>query len=64
MYSQILVSLLVALALYQLAYIQYSDIKDLDKNKLVLMHFDKVELYEQVKKDGFQVGHVVGDIDE
>ncbi|MBR5662497.1 MAG: MBL fold metallo-hydrolase [Bacilli bacterium] len=37
-------------------HIKYDDIKDLDKEKFVLMHFDKIELYNKVKKDGFNVG--------
>jgi ribonuclease BN (tRNA processing enzyme) len=38
------------------AHIKYDDIKDLNKEKFVLMHFDKIELYNKVKKDGFNVG--------
>ena len=37
-------------------HIKYDDIKDLDKDKLVLMHFNTVELCKRVKKDGFKVG--------
>lgn len=37
-------------------HIKYDDIKDLNKEKFVLMHFDKIELYNKVKKDGFNVG--------
>lgn len=39
-------------------HIKYEDIKDLDKNKLVLMHFDTVELYKRVKKDGFRTASI------
>jgi hypothetical protein len=38
------------------AHIKYDDIKDLNKDKFILMHFDKVELYQKAKKDGFKVG--------
>ena len=38
------------------AHIKYDDIKDLNKEKFVLMHFDKIELYNKAKKDGFNVG--------
>ena len=41
------------------AHIKYDDIKDLDKSKFILMHFDTVELYEQVKKDGFNSAEVI-----
>ena len=34
-------------------HIKYDDIKDLDKNKLVLMHFDTMDLYNKVIEDGF-----------
>ena len=37
-------------------HIKYDDIKDLNKEKFVLMHFDKIELYNKAKKDGFNVG--------
>ena len=42
-------------------HIKYDDILDLDKSKFILMHFDKVELYEKAIKDGFEVASV--DID-
>ena len=35
-------------------HIKYEDIKDLDKDKLVLMHFDTVDLYNRVREDGFK----------
>ena len=35
-------------------HIKYDDIKDLDKDKLVLMHFDTVDLYNRVREDGFK----------
>lgn len=40
-------------------HIKYEDIMDLDKEKLVLMHFDTIELYERVKKDGFQIADLI-----
>ena len=40
-------------------HIKYDDIKDLNKDKLILMHFDTVELYERVKKDGFKVSSII-----
>lgn len=39
-------------------HIKYDDIKDLDKNKLVLMHFDTVDLYKRVIKDGFKTASI------
>ena len=36
-------------------HIKYDDIKDLDKDKLVLMHFDTLDLYKRVKEDGFKI---------
>lgn len=39
-------------------HIKYEDIADLDKNKLILMHFDKIELYNRVINDGFKVAKV------
>jgi len=37
------------------AHIKYDDIVNLDKTKLVLMHFDTIDLYNQAKADGFEV---------
>jgi len=37
------------------SHIKYEDITKLDKDKLILMHFDTVELYEKAKNDGFKV---------
>lgn len=39
-------------------HIKYDDIKDLNKEKLVLMHFDTCELYKRAKKDGFKVATI------
>ena len=36
-------------------HIKYDDIVNLDKEKLVLMHFDTVDLYNKAKKDGFEI---------
>lgn len=36
-------------------HIKYDDLLDLDKSKLVLMHFDTVELYNRAKRDNFNV---------
>lgn len=36
-------------------HIKYDDIKSLDKEKLVLMHFDTIELYKKAIEDGFNV---------
>ena len=38
------------------AHIFYDDIKDFDKSKFVLMHFNSEELYNKAKKDGFKTG--------
>lgn len=35
------------------AHIEYLKVKELDKSKLILMHFDDVNLYAQAQKDGF-----------
>ena len=35
---------------------KYDDVVDLDKEKLVLMHFNTMELYNRAKEDGFEVG--------
>lgn len=40
-------------------HIKYDDIIDLDKSKLVLMHFNTMELYDRVKKDGFKVAELI-----
>lgn len=37
------------------AHIKYDDLKDVNKDKFVLMHFNTIELYEKAKKDGFKV---------
>lgn len=39
-------------------HLEYDDILKLNKDKLVLMHFNTIELYEKAKKEGFQVGLV------
>lgn len=41
-------------------HIKYDDIIDLDKEKLVLMHFDTMELYKKAIKDGFEVAYNEG----
>lgn len=41
-------------------HIKYDDIIDLNKDKLVLMHFDTYRLYERAIKDGFQIAQMVG----
>ena len=40
-------------------HIKYDDILDLDKGKLVLMHFNTSSLYERAKQDGFSVAKLV-----
>ena len=40
-------------------HIKYENLIDLDKNKLVLMHFDTFRLYERIIKDGFKVAQIV-----
>lgn len=40
-------------------HIKYDDIVSLDKNKLVLMHFDTYRLYEKAIKDGFEIAQMV-----
>ena len=37
-------------------HINYDDLTNLDKNKLILMHFKNVDLYQKAKIDGFNVG--------
>ncbi len=39
-------------------HIKYDDIIELDKNKLVLMHFDTFRLYERAIKDGFNIAQI------
>ena len=39
-------------------HIKYDDIIDLDKDKLVLMHFDTFRLYERAIKDGFNIAQI------
>ena len=39
-------------------HIKYDDITDLDKDKLVLMHFDTYRLYERAIKDGFNIAQM------
>ena len=41
-------------------HMKYEDIIDLDRNKLVLMHFSTLRLYERAKKDGFKVAQITG----
>ena len=41
-------------------HIKYDDIIDLNKDKLILMHFDTYRLYERAIKDGFQIAQMVG----
>lgn len=41
-------------------HIKYDDVVDLNKEKLVLMHFDTMELYNKTMKDGFQVASMKG----
>ena len=36
-------------------HIKYDDIVNLDREKLVLMHFDTIELYNKAQKDGFEI---------
>lgn len=36
-------------------HIYYGDVLDLDKKKLVLMHFNTVDLYRKAIEDGFMV---------
>lgn len=42
------------------AHIKYDDIINLDKEKLILMHFDTVQLYKKASKDGFKVARIEG----
>jgi len=39
-------------------HIKYDDIKELNKEKLILMHFDTVDLYELAKKDEYNVATI------
>ncbi|MBR3322253.1 MBL fold metallo-hydrolase [Candidatus Saccharibacteria bacterium] len=39
-------------------HIKYEDIMDLDKNKLILMHFDTYRLYKRAIKDGFRIAQM------
>ena len=41
-------------------HIKYDDVVDLNKEKLVLMHFDTMELYNKAMKDGFEVASMKG----
>ena len=41
-------------------HIYYNDIKDLNKNKLVLMYFNTTDLYKQAIEDGFKTASIVG----
>ena len=41
-------------------HIKYDDVFDLNKEKLVLMHFDTMELYNKAMKDGFEVASMKG----
>ena len=40
-------------------HIKYDDIIDLNKEKLILMHFNSVRLYEKAIQDGFKVAQLV-----
>ena len=40
-------------------HIKYDDLLDLDKNKLVLMHFNTLDLYKRAIKDGFEIAQMV-----
>ena len=40
-------------------HIKYDDLLDLDKNKLVLMHFDTFRLYERAIKEGFEIARLI-----
>lgn len=40
-------------------HIKYEDLINLDKDKLVLMHFNTTELYQRAIKDGFVVAEIV-----
>ncbi len=39
-------------------HISYEDLKQIKCQKLTLMHFETIELYETAKKDGFNVGKI------
>ena len=41
-------------------FIKYDDVADLNKEKLVLMHFDTMELYNKAMKDGFEAASMKG----
>ena len=41
-------------------HIKYDDIMGLDKDKLVLMHFNTFRLYERAIKDGFNIAQIAG----
>ena len=42
------------------AHIKYDDIIDLDKEKLILMHFETIKLYRRAINDGFKVACIEG----
>ena len=42
------------------AHIKYDDIINLDKEKLILMHFETMALYKRAIKDGFKVACIEG----
>ena len=39
-------------------HLRYDDLKNLNKEKLVFMHFNTKELYEKVIEDGYKVAKV------
>lgn len=39
-------------------HIKYDDLLKLDKEKLVLMHFNTIELYNRAKKEGFNIAKI------
>ena len=41
-------------------HIKYDDIINLNKEKLVLMHFDTVELYNKAREEGFKIASING----
>ena len=46
-------------------HIKYDDVVNLDKEKLVLMHFDTIDLYNKAREEGFKTACIkVSDNDE
>ena len=41
-------------------HIKYDDIANLDKEKLVLMHFDTIDLYNKAREEGFKTACIKG----